>query len=491
MGRERMSSVDTAWLRMDSPQNLMMIVGFQVFDSPVSYQDLCSLFEQRLLSFKRFKQRVDSDASGAWWINDRKFDLARHFIRVSLPAPSGQKEMQALVAGLATEPLDPERPLWQFHLVENYQGKQALVTRVHHCVGDGIALVAVMLSLTDSSVAGAAARKEAPSFGEGDGALETNPWRPYVKSFERGTLSAIQATGSIWSKSMEVIANPDKLVDYAQMASQVVKDALQIALMPDDSATSLKGVPGLSKAVAWNEPLPLDEVKAVGRALGASINDVLLSCVAGALRNYLASQGEVAETCELRAMVPVNLRPLDRALELGNHFGLVPLSLPVGIANPIARLREIRRRMDGLKGGYQAMLAFGVLGLVGMAPKPVQTYVLDLLASKATAVMTNVPGPQQAIYMAGSKVSRIMVWVPQSGNVGVGVSILSYNGGVQFGLITDTGLCPEPQQIIDGFAPEFEKLVLMLGLLPAEMFIDSSLDPAVFEEALFGAVGSA
>ena len=126
-----------------------------------------------------------------------------------------------------------------------------------------------------------------------------------------------------------------------------------------------------------------------------------------------------------------------------------------------------------------------------MAPKPVQTYVLDLLASKATAVMTNVPGPQQAIYMAGSKVSRIMVWVPQSGNVGVGVSILSYNGGVQFGLITDTGLCPEPQQIIDGFAPEFEKLVLMLGLLPAEMFIDSSLDPAVFEEALFGAVGSA
>jgi diacylglycerol O-acyltransferase / wax synthase len=500
MGRERMSSVDTAWLRMDSPQNLMMIVGFQVFEQPVAYDDLRQLFERRLLKFNRFKQRVDSDTSGSWWIDDRKFDLARHFVRETLPAGAGQIELQALVARLASEPLDPQRPLWQFHLLENYQGKTALVTRVHHCIGDGIALVAVMLSLTDSAggvasadtsasagtAATAAATEDSPTFTERDGELESNPWRPYVKPLEKGTISAIHATGSVWSKSLEILANPDKLVDYAQIGSQVLRDALQIALMPNDSATCLKGTPGTTKAVAWNDPLPLDEVKAVCRALGASVNDVLLSCVAGAIRTYLLGRGEVANDCEVRAMVPVNLRPLNQALELGNRFGLVPLCLPVGIANPIARVREVRRRMDDLKGGYQALLAFGVLGLVGLAPKPVQTFVLEMLASKATAVMTNVPGPQQPIYMAGSMVSRIMVWVPQSGNVGVGVSILSYNGGVQFGLMTDTNLCPDPQRIIDGFAPEFEKLVLMLSLLPAEMFMDSSLDAAAFEQALFG-----
>jgi diacylglycerol O-acyltransferase / wax synthase len=204
------------------------------------------------------------------------------------------------------------------------------------------------------------------------------------------------------------------------------------------------------------------------------------------LRNYLVQHDDDVDGCEIRAMVPVNLRPLDEALKLGNRFGLVPLVLPVGIANPIARVREVRRRMDELKGGYQALLAFAVLGVLGLTPKPVQTFVLDQLASKATAVMTNVPGPTKPIYMVGSALSRVMFWVPQSGDIGMGVSILSYNGGVQFGVITDTTLCPDPQLIIDGFAPEFEKLVLMLGMLPTEMFADPTLDPQAFEHALFG-----
>ncbi len=489
MGRERMSNVDTAWLRMDSPQNLMMIVGFLVFEQPIKYDKLRELLERRLLKFKRFKQKVYSDDSGSWWVDDRKFDIINHLMTTQFPKGSGEPEMQGLIARLAAEPLNPDRPLWQFHLVRNYKGKQALVTRVHHCVADGIALVAVMLSLTDPNIDDSSLADEKPTFGEGE--LESNPWQPYVGPFEHGTISAINAAGSVWSKSMQFIAHPDSLVDYAQIARQVIKDALQIALMPNDSATCLKGVPGIRKAVAWNEPLPFDEVKAVCKALGASINDVLLSCVAGALRSYLLTKDGVPDDCEIRAMVPVNLRPPEGAPELGNQFGLVPLCLPVGIANPIARLREVRRRMNDLKGGYQAILSFGVLGIVGLAPKSVQKSVLDFLADKATAVMTNVPGPQQPIYLAGSKVSRIMVWVPQSGNVGMGVSILSYNGGVQFGLITGTLLCPDPQEIIAAFAPEFEKLVLMLGLLPSEMFMNASLDPAVFEQVLFGAEGRA
>ena len=203
----------------------------------------------------------------------------------------------------------------------------------------------------------------------------------------------------------------------------------------------------------------------MGYALGASVNDVLLSCVAGAIRGYLAERGEDTDGIELRAMVPVNLRG-PRSKGLGNKFGLVPLLLPVGMANPIARVHEVRARMEQLKHGYTAVLAMGLLGVMGVAPRAVQKQITDILASKATAVMTNVPGPREPLYMAGAQIRRMMFWVPQSGDIAVGVSILSYSGGVQFGLITDKRVCREPQAIIDRFAAEFEKLVSALLLLP-------------------------
>lgn len=484
MARERMSSVDTAWLRMDAPSNLMMIVGIQVFESPVGLEPLRALLRERLLVHRRFVQRVERDAGGASWVDDDAFDLDRHLVEHRLPKPGGDVELQRYVAELAAQPLDPARPLWQFTLVRGYRGTEALVARIHHCIGDGIALVAVLLSLTDNAPPVAPASRGAPRETASD---ERNPWEAMLAPLTRGTVRTIESAGMAVSKSLGVLAEPDRLGDYAAVGSQVVRDALRIALMASDSATRLKGRPGRGKAIAWNEPLPLDEVKAVARAVGASVNDVLLSCVAGALRRYLLAHGDPVEGTEVRAMVPVNLRPASQALELGNRFGLVPLELPVGIASPVARLFEVRRRMDELKGGYQALLAYVLLGAVGMTPHPVQQQVLDVLARKATAVMTNVPGPTEPIRMAGRTLTRIMFWVPQSGDIGIGVSILSYAGGVQFGVISDTGLCPDPQRIIDGFAQEFERLVLTLSMLPPETFSGGEPDAAELERLLFGA----
>jgi diacylglycerol O-acyltransferase len=239
-----------------------------------------------------------------------------------------------------------------------------------------------------------------------------------------------------------------------------------LALMPDDSATRLKGLPAGDKRVAWNEPLPLDAVKTISKGLDCSINDVLLSCVAGAIGQYLRERGDDPSGQEIRAMVPVNLRPLDQAWQLGNKFGLAPLVLPIGISNPIERVYAVRRRMSELKGSYQPLLAFAVLAIAGLMIKPVQDAILNLFAKKATAVMTNVPGPQQPLTFCGSTIRQTMFWVPASGHIGVGVSILSYAGGVQFGLITDAKLCPDPQAIIDGFQPEFDKLLLVTLMLP-------------------------
>jgi hypothetical protein len=184
-------------------------------------------------------------------------------------------------------------------------------------------------------------------------------------------------------------------------------------------------------------------------------------------------------------MVPVNLRPASEPIhELGNRFGLVPLCLPVGIANPIARVSEVRRRMRELKAGYQPIIAYLMLGAAGLLPHLLQTQILEYLGNKASAVMTNVPGPTETISMAGVPLARMMFWVPQSGDIGIGVSILSYAGGVQFGVMSDTALCPDPQAIIDGFAPEFERLVLAMAMLPNGFLLEREPEPGELEHAL-------
>jgi WS/DGAT/MGAT family acyltransferase len=206
----------------------------------------------------------------------------------------------------------------------------------------------------------------------------------------------------------------------------------------------------------------LDEVKTMSKVYGCSINDILMSSVAGALRSYLLVRGDaVAPDCEMRAMVPVNLRKQGQKQKLGNEFGLVPLVLPVGIEDPVARLVEVQRRMGELKGSYTALVAMSMLGVLGVTPKQVQTEIQDYFARKASAVMSNVPGPRTPLYLAGSRLEQVMFWVPQSGDIGVGISILSYNGGVQFGIVTDGALADDPDSIIGYFAPEYEKLVLL------------------------------
>ncbi|MFM1990626.1 MAG: hypothetical protein RJA99_3583 [Pseudomonadota bacterium] len=487
-GRERMSSVDTAWLRMDRPSNLMMIVGIDVFERPVDAAALRAVISDRLLAFDRFRQRVEYDAAGAaWWVDDDRFDLDAHLLVHRLDGEGTDAQLQAFVAELAITPLDPDRPLWQFHLVRDYRGTDALVARIHHCIADGIALVRVMLSLTDDAPAPSGRRRVADDDGAGhdDGAPLTNPWKPFLDPLTQGAVRAIEVTGSAVSRSVRLAGEPEKLADYAQVGQRVVADAARIALMSADSATPLKGVPGVAKGIAWNEPLPLDDVKIVCRAFGASVNDVLLSCVAGALRTYLRGRGYDTAGCEVRAMVPVNLRSMDGPIRLGNRFGLVPLELPVGIANPVARLQEVRRRMDDLKGGYQAVLAYTLLEVVGRVPKLVQDPILHYLAKKATAVMTNVPGPKAPLSLAGRKLSRMMFWVPQSGDIGLGVSILSYAGGVQFGVIGDRRLCPEPQALIDAFQPQFDDLMLVASMLPPELLGTGEVDARVLEHMLF------
>jgi WS/DGAT/MGAT family acyltransferase len=473
--RERMSRVDTAWLRMDNDVNLMMIVGVWLLRPKVAYGALCERVTEKLLKYERFRQVVVRDATGAaFWVDDEDFDIHRHVVREKLVRAKGQSEREALqarVAELATTPLDPERPLWQFLLVERYDGGSALIARVHHCIGDGIALISVMMTITDGGSDPPVRKHRRGSAGNGEDA-DGADWLSESVLKPLGGLSAKAADlaeASI-ARALEGLADPQKglsmSIDGARTAGRVLGDVAALAMMDDDSATLLKRKPGGTKRVAWGEPIPLDQVKTIGKALGCSINDVLLASVAGAIGDWLRAQGDDPEGKEIRAMVPVNLRPLDEAWKLGNRFGLAPLVLPVGIENPVHRVFAVRARMNALKQSYQPLLAFAVLAVAGQLAKPLQDMILGLFSKKATAVMTNVPGPGVPLKFLGSTLEQTMFWVPASGDIGVGVSILSYGGGVQFGLITDEALCDEPQAIVDCFQPEFEKLLWLAMMLP-------------------------
>jgi len=470
---ERMSRVDTAWLRMDNDVNLMMIVGVWLLTPGITLAALRERVESKLLKYDRFRQKAVADAMGASWVPDADFDIGRHVVHAELKPKKGQGEraaLQALCGELATTPLDAAHPLWQFHLVDGYEGGSALIARVHHCIGDGIALISVMMSITDGGAAPPRRKRRGPD--EDAGEAGESDWLAdaVLKPLTDVAVKAIGMYGGGVAKSMEMLSNPQQglmgSLDMAKTGYQVISDVAALAIMADDSPTLLKGKPVGRKAVAWGEPLPLDAVKIIGKGLNCSVNDVLLACVAGAIGQYLREQGEDPEGKEIRAMVPVNLRPLDKAWQLGNRFGLAPLVLPIGIENPIERVYAVRQRMNELKGSYQPLLAFAVLAMAGLFIKPVQDAVLGMFAKKATAVMTNVPGPAQPLKFCGATLRQTMFWVPASGDIGVGVSILSYGGGVQFGLITDEKLCPHPQAIIDRFEPEFEKLLLVTLMLP-------------------------
>ena len=477
--QERMSKVDTAWLRMDSPSNLMMIVGVWIIKPSVSYPAVCQRIQERLLQYPRFGQRVQQDASGASWVLDTDFQIERHVVRETLmlgAKGSEQTALQERLAELAMQALDMRHPLWEFRLIEHYQGGSALIARLHHCIADGLALVAVTQTMVDGGAAPPrGTSRPAPSVAAGgDDWLADTLIRPFTEV----AVKALDAVGEGAANAMEMLFDPQKglehglekglagSMDLAKMAYHVVRDGAALVLMPDDSPTRLKGTPGTRKRVAWCEPIPLDEVKAVGRALNCSINDVLLSCVAGALGSYLKSFGDEIEAKEIRAMVPVNLRAAEDAHQLGNRFGLAPVMLPIGIANPIERVFAVRARMGGMKDSMQPLLAFALLAVAGVLMKPAQDALLSLFSKKTTAIMTNVPGPRHKLKFCGATLEQNLFWVPQSGSVGLGVSILSYGGGVQFSVISDTILCPDPQKIIDRFEPEFAKLTLLTLMLP-------------------------
>lgn len=466
--KEPISKVDTAWLRMEQPTNLMMITGIMTLNGAVDYERLVRTVEARFLSFRRFRQKAVEHTSGANWELDEDFDIYAHVRRSALPGRADKAELEEFVSDLASTPLNQSRPLWQFHYIENYEGGPVVVTRIHHCYADGIALVQVMLTLTDGDPDEHPSKIDPDSWKQARKS-ESGIFRRLTEPAKEGIDFAVHWGFKLLEEGLKVVSEPERAGKYANEVTEIVQELTHALTLSDDPKTIFKGELGIRKEVAWTSSIDLDEVKAISKVLGCTVNDVLIAAVTGALRRYMLERGEIiTPETEIRATVPVNLRPLEHAKDLGNHFGVVFLSLPVSEDHPLRRVYEVSARMNELKTSKQATVALGLLAALGMGPAAIQKPSLDLLSQKASTVLTNVPGPREPLYLAGGEIQSMMFWVPQNGSIGMGVSILSYNQKVFFGVMTDRKLVPDPNAIIEHFGPELERLLKLCMMMPLD-----------------------
>ncbi len=459
MVRKPLSNIDAAWLHMDDPTNLMMITGFFEFAEPLDYERLKTTVAVRMVRrWRRFRQRVRESRlplRGPYWEDDPHFDIENHIFRIGLPSPGDEAALKDMISKLASRPLDRSKPLWEFHLVENLVGGGSfLVVRLHHAIADGIALMSVLMTLCDVD-------PDAPwPKPESEKAHRRRGRR--VRALFPPAASFFAATRMMADEGRLMLLNPEHLKKRTSQARAFAERLARLALLLPDTRTILKGKLGRKKVVAWTDALPMEDVKQIKNAFGVTVNDVLMAAVAGGLRRYLLARGErVPEDLNIRAMVPVNLRPLEEAAKLGNHFGLVVMSLPLGIENPLERMLEVKRRMDDLKNSPEAVVGYALLEAMGMTPAEIENLAVQFFAMKSTLVLTNVPGPRQKLYFAGSPIERIMFWVPQSGRLGMGVSIFSYAGSVSVGVMTDYGLVPDPETIAEFIEEDFAGMLRM------------------------------
>jgi diacylglycerol O-acyltransferase len=452
--RHRMPVADVAWLHMDRPTNLMVNNVVFWFDAPVDWDRVKELCRERLVGrFPRFSQRV-VEPRVPWravgWEDDPRFDLEHHIHRLALPAPGDHAALMDLVADLMATPLDHDKPLWDMYLVEGYGPGCAIVSRTHHCIADGISLSHALLSLT-----------EAP-----DGAVAA---APLVHRRRLGPLHAVKIPIAALASSvrhaevgvrdgLRVAAKPRQRSRLLRAAEDRIRALTKRPLTRSGADNALKGELGVSQRVASSRAISLPDVERTGHATGTTVNDVVVGAVTGALRSYVLERG--GPVAELGARVPFNLRLLSQPLprDLGNKFGPVLVMLPLGLDDPHERLAEVHRRMADVKHSRGGARAFGLLRVIGMAPPAIARVITDVGTAKVTTLITNVPGPQHPVSLAGTPVRGMLVWAPRPGSMSMSVTIFSYNGEIRVGLGVDAGLIPDPERILAGMEDELAEL---------------------------------
>jgi len=516
MQRTAMSVQDALWLTMDRPNSLMVIDTIMWFRQPLDWDAVEAVVQERLVQrFPVFHRRPTQEGASWYWEDDPDFDLARHLVRHSVSQTGGLPELQQYVSAQRSVPFDKSRPLWVLHLVDGVHFPDgdvgsAVMGRFHHAIADGVRLVQVTLGMCDmsadaaprkvgkklrrSTTPAAVATSAAKNVGRGVADIVVSSAESVsgvVTDAVSGTVGTVQAAlggdvlgaaakvgesgTNLFRGGLSVLRNPERVADLAKVVSspgnRVVNDlatVAKLALAGSSVDTVWTGTPGIDKGAHFAPMLDLGEVKAVRRATGTTVNDVLLAAISGALTRYLREHGDDGVD-EVLWMIPVSIKAFDAELpkDLGNYFALVAFRMPLGIDDRRARLAEVHERMERIKNSDEALLTFGVQRTISQAPDGLATVLTNFFADKAVGVLTNVPGPQRPMTLAGVEVDGVLGWAPCSGDQPMTICIFSYNGKVAVGFGVDRTLVPDGDRLGELLGEEFSQMhAQLVGLVP-------------------------
>lgn len=496
---------DAIWLDLERPTALMVTDALLWFDEAVDADAVRQVIEDKSVNrYPGLRRRVvseHSDHGPYYWDEDPAFELDNHIVRAELTADSGEQGLKDYLSRARSQPLDPDRPLWQVHIIDRPPQGAAVLFRVHHAIADGIRVSQILMSLCDD----ARGRPLIPAPSPESSNLVTGMRRGFATSVQRGVgvipafaagiaeqvsagaetlaerltaaasspsdtvgtalgharasaLGAAAAVREAWTDAADLrLISPSRVTDYFTAVRENA-ETLRTLLFSQSEPTVWSGPAGVDKQVTWSQAVPMREIRKVAVRTGTTVPDVVIACIAGAVRRYTVEHQAPVST--VRWLMPVPVRPFGEALprELGSLFALIPFEMPADIDEPIPRLAEIHGRLVDMRTGPSAMLAFGLAYLVPYVRGGSARRVMERGAERSAGLLANLPGPRRPAYLAGARVAGVMGFAPTAGDQPLSVSIVSYDGGLRVGIAADSGNVPDPQALADYMAAEFERL---------------------------------
>ena len=448
---DRLTAVDASFLAQETANAHMHIGAVTVFEGPPpAFHDFANHVRGRLHLVPRYRQKLavpPLETGRPLWVDDPSFNLEYHVRHTALPEPGTEQQLRALAARIHSQRLDRTKPLWELWLVQGLEGGRfALISKTHHALVDGVAGVDLATVLLDLGPV----PQEVPHEGE--------PWVPQPEP----SAAALAARGlrglaalplSLAGRALGAAGHPAESLNVAREAAEGLGEVAWAVLNPaPETPLNVPIGPHRRLCLVRNE---LDDFRAVKNTFGGTVNDVVLSVVAGGLRRWLQSRGVRTEGLELRALVPVSIRARDDRGTLGNRIVAMRGPLPVYVADPVARLQVVRQAMDGLKESKQALGAEVIAGLQGFAPPTIlaQASRINFSTRLFNLLVTNIPGPQFPLYVLGRELQDLfpVAFLPR--DHALAVAIMSYNGGIDFGLLGDYDAMPD----LDDFGAMLEE----------------------------------
>ncbi len=460
MSGERLTALDASFLQGENESAPMNVGGVDVFAGPApSIEQFTEHLERRLHLLPRFRQRIASVPLGLGrprWTDDTKFRLSYHLRHTALPAPGDAEQLSTLFARILEQPLDRGRPLWELWLVEGLEGGRfAVLHKFHHALVDGIASVSVIQTIFDS---------------ERDPQTKPEPraWKPRRGPSRARLLASAAAERAVPPELVSslgtLVRNPKEAAGrtagaLAGLGAVVGRGALRFAPRGPYNRKV-----GPHRCFAWQSEA-LDDFKAVKDALDGSLNDVVLAAVAGALGAHLRAHGEETAGLELQVFVPVALRS-SSGEDTGNEVSGVRVPLPVGMSDPLERFQRINAAMQELKDSAEVVAGSTVIELSGLAPPAVGDRLSQIgdVQRYVNLVVTNVPGPPRTLYLLGRELEAVFPLVPLGANLGLGVAIVSYAGGIFFGFTSDPDIVPDVAELPSLLHRALEELAEAAGV---------------------------